>query len=331
MDFVQPISLYNFIKKLDIQDDGTVSTYSSRRWYLNSSSFYYPEYKVSYASRYLHKTMTDTDVFTWYFDEGNSDSLVNLLTLSGLKIYDSETYILLQSIFLESLTLIYATENENNLSSYFSKSDATRLHQNINFAISKLSEKSMENIGTIIYKLRKLDIDTMYMWSTISSSRSTYTDIKAKRNLFYNSNFKNSALGWKTSSEDYSIDNNSINLTGTENLTVTSPIIYVASMHYVSLSVSGCQDIKIKAVDEQGKTLTKYVDNSGNVVTNGIVDFLPKISDSGVLSNGISIPNDISFIRFYFNLNNSDGNRSVYQPMLVEGNIIGNYIPGVEI
>ena len=181
MRLQQPMHLLHFMTLLDLQNDGTVQKKYFDDDFDYISNYFTPELKVSKLAVDMHDLLYSGETFS-ADATANDSELMRLEQLLDFKHTDRYAYRMLQMIIIEVFSLITVQELAPDSSSEYEQADAKRLHNNINFLIEYLNNKYMATqddeisleTSVIIYRinslLRQLDIDSMYMYKTISGN-----------------------------------------------------------------------------------------------------------------------------------------------------------------
>lgn len=335
MDYDQPAKLVSFLADLNVDSSREIIHETLENHLPYVSTFYQPQFMVSDVA-YAVKKEVDAGKFISLYGIKVPD-FIQLVYKISFRSSFPEVYMLLQAVYLEGFSLIYATADKVDLFNRYTKEDATRLHMNINYVIEALQAMN-EDFTELIMLLRKLDTDTLYITSLLAIPNGA--EIVTNLDEYLNPTGKTNLV----KSSDFS-DMNNWNLTSGTKLVIRGEKAYSdtfkASHMYnkqvqmsnsatFSFRVEGTGTFRIIATDINGTRLTKFTDYYGNVITNGeIYNSFDKKDPR--LVNGYPMPPEVKYVKVELDMPASDTlDNYVYRPILVRGGIIGSYVKGEE-
>lgn len=164
MEQRQSRALLTFISALNVNLNGVVVWNKLDDELPQLSDFFTPNFEVSELAVRFKKVLELGETFEPTSSIKLRDSL-EVFTKSSFKYTNRHIYVLVQMIFLESIALLYAIENDTALRKYINKEDPLRIHENINYVIENLS--GMRQHSQLIKELRLIDVDVMYLMSRL--------------------------------------------------------------------------------------------------------------------------------------------------------------------
>lgn len=333
MQYEQPRELLKFIETLKINTNGSFVRNALDNSIIAVSGYFTPQGQVSQLASAVHSAIKSGDVFTALLGQKEASSLTSLIKDSTLKYDEPFIYQMLQAIVTEGFSLVYATENQPELMYYYSKEDASRLHENINYVADILAQKDNTLYYDVINELRNLDTDTMYLYSLVNTSSLTDSGTQnsiGRNNLITDSGFENINQTWDVTGHGLTVENGRVEKNGSvETVTLRSTVIPVASNMNLSYTATTTGDVDILATDINGATLPEFVDYWGNVITNGVISQATEINGDEKSSHQLLIPDDVKYVRMRVTLKaNNVAVDYLQEPMMAVGGVIGKYVKG---
>ena len=333
MQYEQPRELLKFIETLKINTNGSFVRNALDNSIIAVSGYFTPQGKVSQLASTVHSAIKSGDVFTALLGQKETSSLTSLIKDSTLRYDDPFIYQMLQAIVTEGFSLVYATENQPELMYYYSKEDASRLHENINYVADILAQKDNTLYYDVINELRNLDTDTMYLYSLVNTSSLTDSGTQnsiGHNNLITDSGFENINQTWDITGNGLTVENGRVEKNGSvETVTLRSTVIPVVSNMNLSYTATTTGDVDILATDINGSTLPEFVDYWGNVITDGVISQATEINGDEKSSHQLLIPENVKYVRMRVTLKaNNVAVDYLQEPMMAVGGVIGKYVKG---
>lgn len=333
MQYEQPRELLKFIETLKINTNGSFVRNALDNSIIAVSGYFTPQGQVSQLASAVHSAIKSGDVFTALLGQKETSSLTSLIKDSTLRYDDPFIYQMLQAIVTEGFSLVYATENQPELMYYYSKEDASRLHENINYVADILAQKDNTLYYDVINELRNLDTDTMYLYSLVNTSSLTDSGTQnsiGRNNLITDSGFENINQTWDVTGHGLTVENGRVEKNGSvETVTLRSTVIPVASNMNLSYTATTTGDVDILATDINGSTLPEFVDYWGNVITDGVISQATEINGDEKSSHQLLIPENVKYVRMRVTLKaNNVAVDYLQEPMMAVGGVIGKYVKG---
>lgn len=333
MEYKQPRELLKLIESLNVDTDGRVIRGTLDNTLLTVSGYFTPQGQVSKLASIVHDSIETGDVFTGLLGQVGESSLMALIKNTNLKYEQPHLYQMMQVIVTESFSLAYAIENQEELTYYYNQQDASRLHENINYVIDILGQLDKTDYYALIQDLRNLDVDTMYMYSTlntISLEGSATNNNLGHNNLVLDSDFDDAMHSWDITGASYEIEDKVLrkrDLSG--KLMATSSLVTVSPRSYLSFVARTTGKVELLATDASGNPLESFVDYWGNTITTGILAESNETINDEKSSHQVTVPDDVRYVRLRVTMDAEEGEPDyLTEPMLVVGGVIGNYVKG---
>lgn len=333
MEYKQPRELLKLIESLNVDTDGRVIRGTLDNTLLTVSGYFTPQGQVSKLASIVHDSIETGDVFTGLLGQVGESSLMALIKNTNLKYEQPHLYQMMQVIVTESFSLAYAIENQEELTYYYNQQDASRLHENINYVIDILGQLDKTDYYALIQDLRNLDVDTMYMYSTlntISLEGSATNNNLGHNNLVLDSDFDDAMHSWDITGASYEIEDRVLrkrDLSG--KLMATSSLVTVSPRSYLSFVARTTGKVELLATDASGNPLESFVDYWGNTITTGILAESNETINDEKSSHQVTVPDDVRYVRLRVTMDAEEGEPDyLTEPMLVVGGVIGNYVKG---
>lgn len=333
MEYEQPRELLKLIESLNVDTDGRAIRSTLDNTLLTVSGYFTPQGQISKLSSIVHEAIKTGDVFTGLLGQVGESSLMALIKSTNLKYEQPHLYQMMQIIVTESFSLAYAIENQEELTYYYNQQDASRLHENINYAIDILGQLDKTDYYALIQDLRNLDVDTMYMYSTLNTTSlegSTTNNNLGHNNLVLDSDFEDVMHSWDITGASYEIEDKIIrkrDLAG--KLVATSSLVTVSPRSYLSFVARTTGKVELLATDASGTPLESFVDYWGNLITTGVLAESNETVNDEKSSHQVTVPDDVRYVRLRVTMDADEGEPDyLTEPMLVVGGVIGNYVKG---
>ena len=333
MEYEQPRELLKLIESLNVDTDGRVIRGTLDNTLLTVSGYFTPQGQVSKLASIVHDSIETGDVFTGLLGQVGESSLMALIKNTNLKYEQPHLYQMMQVIVTESFSLAYAIENQEELTYYYNQQDASRLHENINYVIDILGQLDKTDYYALIQDLRNLDVDTMYMYSTLNTTSlegSATNNNLGHNNLVLDSDFEDAMHSWDITGASYEIEDRVLrkrDLSG--KLMATSSLVTVSPRSYLSFVARTTGKVEILATDASGNPLESFVDYWGNTITTGILAESNETINDEKSSHQVTVPDDVRYVRLRVTMDAEEGEPDyLTEPMLVVGGVIGNYVKG---
>lgn len=326
----QPYQLVQFIKNINIINGraAIIKPYNL----VNSSLIYPLDNTISNESQYFIKNVIEPGIIKPDY-RVKSDGLIPFFNKLRDPKYNS-LYQAFQSVILDSVSLIYSVENGSN-KPLFNLEDINRVHSNISNIINLLYHIDVTGKIAAIIALRNLDVDIMYIFSTINdldySILDSSVNTQGKINLVPDSSFTDLKNYYSGDLNNIVIKDNIMIYNGDSNsyANITTRPLPVFPESTYRFRINSYSKASIYAVDETGNSIA-YVSNSGSIVSDGHIIDSNQILDNVQQTDVFVIPKGVDYIKVSFILKQgiTPGLDRISSPILVEGSNIGPYIQG---
>lgn len=165
--------LITFITAIQLEADGSISTSPLDENLPVISKFFTPNIKVSILSTRVQNLLKASNSEIVPTTDVVISDLMKAIKGSNLKYNNPNLYRLLQTVLLESFSVIYAIEKDESLQVLINKKDAMRIHENINYVLEMvgLNTDIGESSGyNLIHELRAIDTDILYILSVLGGT-----------------------------------------------------------------------------------------------------------------------------------------------------------------
>ena len=156
----QPTGLLSFFRTIQADYENTVVENILDTEITFVSKFYTPTLKLSAISNKILKEMKNGKVPITSYDV-TSNSIVNKIESTNIKVQAPRIYLILQTIILEAYSLVNTfLENEENIE-YISANDILITRDNINYVCDYLAD--YPEYASIVSDLRNLELNFGYI------------------------------------------------------------------------------------------------------------------------------------------------------------------------
>lgn len=162
----QSPELLRFMRAVSTDYSGTVYTNVIDGTPSYFTRFYTPQLKVSMLSNKVLDYINTQDIQENAMSL-KSDTLTYLIRTSDLRDTNVYIYNLLQTIILESFSIVYTLEEKPTLLKYVEKSDLGQTKENISYCIDALS--GVDTYNSIVEQLNSLYIAIGYLYASIEA------------------------------------------------------------------------------------------------------------------------------------------------------------------
>lgn len=334
MDYDQPAKLVSFLASLNVDKYGDVVNAKLENHLPYLSTFYQPQFDISGVALAVKQDIDNGKYHSIYGIK--VPDFIQLVYKISFRYSFPELYTLLQTIYLEGFSLVYAVADKIDIFDRYTSEDATRLHMNINYVIEALQAMD-EDFIELILLLRTLDTDTLYMTSLLAipngadivTNLDSYLNKTGKTNLVTNSDFSDMTHWFEAKGTSTVIRGEKLYSDTTNTANIYSDVISMPNSTTISARVEGTGTFQILATDINGNRLKSFTDYYGNVITNGVL--YNSTDKTSQMVNGYPMPPEVKYIRMALVIYPTDAfDQYVEKPILVRGGIIGQYVKGKE-